>query len=1237
MLNNSSHTPRVVAISAAGDWQQSEGRAPFEIIPAQLPLVQSVLDWLPVPIAYVDRDLNVRFVNETFARRLNHSRAELVDQRASWAGSPASVLRAMQGATVEIHAEWPNAEVLLWLPQRDEGGIVQGCLVVGRQFSGPESAKPLAQTADATAEADAAIAHELKAIIDAMPGPVSIIDAKLRYRHANPAAIAERGMRWTDWTGLTVKELTDPHGWAQIHPLLEKALAGERVDYERDLVAEDGTIRHIARTLYPRRDDSGKTIGIYSFGHDVDAWRAEQAKLAEQRSEVRAFLDAMPLPVAYLDQSRKFVIANQAFASVAGRPFGALIGLTPADVFAGNEQYANIQPYFDHAFSGHTLECEYQWPDSSNNMRWRRVRLVPRRDLDSLPNGLFMIVFDIHEEKVARSLLERRELQVRRFADNIPQPVAYLDPQSRFGFSNRAFANMFDTRQDLIAGQMPSMLFGDDMWSMVAHGHDRALRGQMSVEELLLPLPGSESRWTEVRWLPEYEGPLRVQSRQHLGRGIYLVMLDVHEHRHARSAFERSTEELRRILNSIGTPIAFVNKDRRLMFVNDSLIAWNGSQSETMVGKLVGEVFDPHVYEKFIPHVDRALSGAETVFEREITASDGSRRWTRLRCVPQRNSAGSIDGFYVVIFDVHDLKVQQRELQAKQEELRLANWMLSSHLENSPLAAVELDSDLNIRRWSERAERLFGWRREHVLNRSLWELSLIADGEVDAITRSFALILSSHQQRVSTLQRITRSDGTRIWCEWYVSALSDASGQVASIFALVHDVNQRVEAEARLQQLAAYDALTGLTNRSSLQFELSQALDRARRGDYGVAALFIDLDHFKNVNDTLGHRVGDQLLLAVARILKASVRKGDIVSRMGGDEFMLVIEHASVRSAASQIADKILVALNQPIPVEGHMLTVAASIGIAVFPDHGSDANLLLKNADVAMYHAKELGKGRYEFFSDELAREHEEQSLLEFSLRVAMSSNQLRLLYQPRVSAMDGSIDGAEALLRWRHPELGEIPPQKFIRVAEETGLIFEMGTWVFRKACAQLRDWEMRGLPVKTLSINFSARQLLMRDLVDRISGILTETGCDPKKIEIEITETSMLFDVATTKRVVASLKRLGMRIAIDDFGTGFSSLSHLQQLDIDALKVDQSFVRDLLEDAGDAAITRAVVALGKGIGLQVIAEGVENLQQLLFLRECGCDWYQGYYFSPAISADAFEAMLLANVPDAGPDNHT
>ncbi|CAN5173643.1 hypothetical protein BH10PSE17_BH10PSE17_05530 [soil metagenome] len=1080
------NAPRVVPLSA-GDWHRADHRAPFEVTPPQLPFVQAVLDWLPLPVVYVDAERVVRFVNDAFAARVGVQRVQLLDQPVgNWArlgGDPLS--RALEGSS-QITEGLVLGALLQWLPQIDEQGQVRGCLVMARDL---------------------------------------------------------------------------PRGAMRDLPI--------------------------------------------SRGEPADA-----------------NFDALPFAVARIDLLRQFTWFNRGFADLASDQRIDLLGRTPADWFEPST-WSQIEPYFDRAESGQTLEFDQRWHDHGE--RWHRVRLIPNTE-GELQTGLMIVVSDVHDEKSARASIERREQQLRRFSDNVPQPLAYIDPHQRFGMVNRAFAAFLGVEQETVTGHAAPTVIGSSLWDQLQGGFARAAGNFTSVEEQLLVLPNGRARWTEVRWMPEQDPAGHESDRS--TRGVYLLLLDIHEQRQVRTDFERSMTEMRRAMNSIGTPIAFIDADQRFRFVNASMQEWNSLPASAMIGHRIAAVVEAKLYEKFVPHIAEALAGRESVYERELTMPNGVKRWARLRCVPQRSDHGQVTGFYTVIYDVHDLKVQQRELQLKQEELRRANWLLSSHLENSPLAALELDADLNIRRWSERAERLFGWHRDTVLHRSLWELQLIADGEVDAITRSFALVLSAHQQRVSALQRVTRQDGAQIWCEWYISALADESGAITSIFALVHDVNQRVEAEARLQQLVALDALTNLPNRSKLQFELTQALDRARRTETGVAAMFIDLDHFKNVNDTLGHRVGDQLLVAVARILKTSVRKGDLVSRMGGDEFMVVIEHSKARVAAQHIADKILRALEDPIPVEGHMLTVAASIGIAVFPDHGTDANLLLKNSDVAMYHAKELGKGRFELYTEELAREREELALIEFSLRAAMTTNQLSLLYQPRVSIRDGSIEGAEALLRWKHPELGDIPPKKFIRVAEETGLIFELGTWVFRRACVQLREWELKRLPVQTLSVNFSARQLLMRDLIDRISGILTETGCDARHIEIEITETSMLFDVATIKRVVTSLKRLGLRIAIDDFGTGFSSLSHLQQLDLDTLKVDQSFVRDLLVDAGDAAITRAVISLGHGIGLKVVAEGVENLQQLAFLKECGCDLYQGFHFSPAIPGRAFEELMRLQV---------
>lgn len=942
-------------------------------------------------------------------------------------------------------------------------------------------------------------------------------------------------------------------------------------------------------------------------------------------------LDWIPIPVAYVDVLGVLQACNEPFSSVLKQPRDTLLKRNLYDCIGywPSSQIELVRSALQQAYTGQesvfAIDNEYQ------------VRCQPQCDDGGVIKGCLIIALSMaqppsenqenfidprhsHQIKFTQTDSSADVLdQVRGFADNIPEPLAYVDADGRFGFVNRAFAQLVSRTQLSIVNQPLEEFQKHVQISDIKHQFERAKSYESLIEERLLHLPDQTQRWIEMRWLLDRaEGP---DSRI---RGAYLICSDITENREARAAYEKNLEETERTLNSIDTPVAIVDSDMRFSFANKSMLDWYQLSREQFLGKSVREIIGKKYYEQSWPYIQKALNGDEISFMREFRFPDESTRWVRIRYVPKRDQNGNNNGFYVVVFDIHDLKTQQRILQQKQEELRRTSWLLSSHLDNSPLAALELDSELFIRRWSDQAEKLFGWQRTHVMGRSIWQLNLIGPDEPDTLSRSLAMVMAVKPQKISSLIQVTRQDGSKLWCEWYLSALLDERGELLSIFALVHDVHQRIQAEATLQQLAAFDALTSLPNRSSLQFELTQALDRAQRNNTGVAALFIDLDHFKNVNDTLGHRIGDQLLLSVARILKSCVRKRDIVSRMGGDEFMIIIEDAKIRSAAQHVAHKLLTTLNQLIPVEDHMLTVTASVGIAIYPDHGSDANTLLKNSDVAMYHAKECGKGRFEFYTEELARQREEQALIEYSLREAIHDDQLNLFYQPRVSCKNGDIDGAEVLLRWNHPELGDVAPKKFIRVAEETGIIFELGMWVFRNACIQLHQWQRKKMPIKCLSVNFSARQLIMNDLAERVGAILTETGCDARLIEIEITETSMLFDLAAIKRVVSSLKRLGVRIAIDDFGTGFSSLSHLQQLDIDALKIDQSFVRDLLQDSGDAAITRTVISLGRGLGLKVIAEGVENQEQLAFLQRYDCDFYQGFHFSPAVPADRFEALL-------------
>jgi diguanylate cyclase (GGDEF)-like protein len=451
-----------------------------------------------------------------------------------------------------------------------------------------------------------------------------------------------------------------------------------------------------------------------------------------------------------------------------------------------------------------------------------------------------------------------------------------------------------------------------------------------------------------------------------------------------------------------------------------------------------------------------------------------------------------------------------------------------------------------------------------------------------------------------------------------------------SILSFVQDVSSRVQAEERLQYLATRDALTGLPNRLLLHERLTQAIAQARRTGRRVGVLFIDLDRFKNVNDTLGHRIGDELLKQVTQALSSALRETDLLARLGGDEFMVIVEEFDDPAVLARIAQKLCDAVAHPIEIEEHDIYVTSSIGIAVYPDDSDDPDELLKHADVAMYRSKELGRNTYQFLDAGLAERRVQQHSLETSLRAALRTGQLALHYQPLVRIRDGAVIGAEALLRWSDAEHGEVPPQVFIPLAEESGLIHALGEWVLASAAAQCRAWRDAGLPL-TVSINLSARQFYREDLAQRILDIVRRAGCEPSWLELEVTETSLLHDLDAIRKVLYELRAHGFGVAIDDFGTGYSSLTHLKHFPIDTLKIDISFIADLETDPGDAAITEAIIGLARGLGLNVVAEGVGTKAQLDFLAQRGCHAFQGFWVSRPLPIDAFQVFCRARADAA------
>ena len=481
-------------------------------------------------------------------------------------------------------------------------------------------------------------------------------------------------------------------------------------------------------------------------------------------------------------------------------------------------------------------------------------------------------------------------------------------------------------------------------------------------------------------------------------------------------------------------------------------------------------------------------------------------------------------------------------------------------------------------------------------------------------------------QRADAVETSDRSFLTQVILDAFALTVAIAAGGtlVVRTRQLVLNIQQRKRAEERIRHLAYHDALTGLPNRTLLENRLARALTQAHRKNRMLALLYLDLDRFKRVNDGVGRALGDQVLQSVAERLTSTVREADTIARVGGDEFAVLLPEISRVEDAAQVAERILEGLRPPLVLGGSQVHPTTSMGIAFYPNDAEEPDTLLRNADIAMYHAKEQGRDNYQFYNFGMTARNPDPLTLESDLRRALERDQFVVYYQPQVCVADSQIVGVEALLRWQHPDRGLMLPTEFIPVAEESGLIVPLGEWVLRTACAQASAWHEAGLSPIRVAVNLSARQFQQRDLVEVVGRVLKDTGLDPRCLQLEITESAAMHDIDFTSGVLANLKDMGIQIAIDDFGTGHSSLNYLKRLPIDDVKIDQSFVRDVITDPNDAAIVGSIVAMTHDLNLKLVAEGVETEEQLAFLKDRRCDVVQGFLFSKPMPPDAVEKMI-------------
>ncbi|MCF8481623.1 MAG: EAL domain-containing protein [Rhodospirillum sp.] len=721
-----------------------------------------------------------------------------------------------------------------------------------------------------------------------------------------------------------------------------------------------------------------------------------------------------------------------------------------------------------------------------------------------------------------------------------------------------------------------------------------------------------------------------------------------------RAILIRERQDIRAITDTMGEGLYVLDEDGRITFANQSAATILGYDLDELMGARAHFLFHAHDADShpvpmdacpiYLATLDGRVyeSDEETFFRKDGTifpvevrcaplGPDGPLNMPAPSRAPTQRPARVMDGLAQMLHEPAREGARRRasvvtfvditERKANQESLR----KLSRAVEQSPASVIITNAEGTIEYVNPQFEKTSGYKAWEVVGANP---RILKSGHTtpETYAEMWRTLAQGREWRGEFHNR--RKDGSLYWEYGSLSPIKDNRGRATHYLAVKEDITARKEAEARLIRQANYDELTDLPNRSLCYSRLKEAIGRARNrvgeDDTLIGVLFIDLDHFKHVNDSLGHAVGDKLLAAVARRLRSCLRKSDTLSRQGGDEFLMVLPSLPTAEGAGLVAESTMTALRKPFSIDGREIFVASSIGITLYPRDGQDAAELLRNADSAMYTAKAAGRNTYRFFSPEMEAKAERRLVVEGNLRYALAKGELRVAFQPLVDGATGETIGAEALLRWDNPQLGAVSPVDFIPIAEETGLIVPIGAWVLDQAIATAAGWRRRWGRDLVIAVNASVRQFQGNDLATLVDNTLRTHGLPPHCLELELTESLLLDVTPTITGTLDSLSRLGVQLSLDDFGTGYSALSYLKTFPFDILKIDRSFIRDCVGDPNDEALARAIIAMARGLNLKVIAEGVETPAQMAFAKAEGCDIMQGYLFGRPMSADAFQDRL-------------
>ncbi len=922
-------------------------------------------------------------------------------------------------------------------------------------------------------------------------------------------------------------------------------------------------------------------------------------------SQLGAAYDGLPVGIYVLDVTGNCIYANAMCLQMTGHSFAALRNSGWRTTCVHPEDRDLVAREWKRALEpGGGLVVRFV--RSSGEPIWVRSTLAELRPGGELA-GYIGTLEDVTAQQRAEEDLRANELWLSTVTNAIPAMIAYVDKNQRYRFINKQREEFWHTPAERVIGHTVEEVRGASAYAGVKAYIERALSGETVEFERDLTAHGVP-KVVRSTFVPHFS-----ESGAVLG---YLVLAyDVTERARLQASLRLYELAIKQSSNGI-TIVDAQQPGQPIVYFNPAFAEMTGYAAEEILGHNC----------RFLQRGDRdqpGLAALKSAIAQGRSAQatlrnyrkDGSLFWNELVIYPVHDENGKLTHFVGV---QEDITARRRADEALFLEKELSEVTLNSIGD----AVITTDTNGRISYLNPVAERMTGWNAAEASGQPLSVVFNVVDAETrEPVLNPIDVALASNSTMGLPMNTmLLRRDGSEASIEDSAAPIHDRDGRVIGGVLVFHDVTESRSLAIKMTHLAQHDALTGLPNRVLLNDRLAQSIARARRNDFRVAVLFIDVDRFKQVNDTLGHSVGDELLKQMAARLQTCIRASDTVCRQGGDEFVILLGEVRDAEAVGQVAQRVLATGERPYLIDGHEIHSTVSVGISVYPDDGDDVDSMIKCADAAMYSAKELGRNNSQFFTRNVNDRLLERFQLEGRMRGALARNEFFLVYQPKVDLPSGKIVGAEALVRWQDPERGMISPAQFIPVAEDSGLIMSLGKWILTEVCRQNRAWQDAGYPPQVMAVNVSPVQFVRKSFLSEIQEALRDSGMQARYLELELTETALLRDLDRTAGVLLALRQMGVRVSLDDFGTGYSSLSYLKRFPIDTIKVDQSFVRDIIVDPDDAAIVSAVIGMAKSLKRTVVAEGVETAEQLHWLRDQGCHQMQGYYFSKPLPAEEY-----------------